>query len=146
VFAPDAVTKDKVKAASAGNGAMPTSPAFVEMYGKINVHDSVWGVVNGSSPGIQKLGMPIAFKAMFGSVNVTDGVTVDGRMRLGSPDEATQLVNAGRGQLGQLKAFVDKVELSSEGPDVKLSVAANADQVRNMASMVGAMGGGGGDD
>ena len=37
-------------------------------------------------------------KAVFGSINVTDGLTVDMRIRLGTPDEATQLVNMAKGQ------------------------------------------------
>jgi len=33
----------------------------------------------------------LKFKAMYGSVNVTDGLTVDLRFRFNTPDEAAQL-------------------------------------------------------
>ena len=69
------------------------------MYSKINTKDSLWLLVNGNAPFMAKAAQAgVKPKAVFGSINVTDGLTVDMRIRLGSPDEATQLVNMAKGQ------------------------------------------------
>jgi hypothetical protein len=79
---------------------------------------------------------------------VTDGLTLNFRMRLGTPDEATNMVAMAKGQLGQLKQFVDKVDVTSDGADVKIDVAMSKDKLMSlvgmMAGMMGGMAGGGG--
>jgi hypothetical protein len=53
-----------------------------------------------------------------------------------------------KGQLGQAKPFVDKIDVTSEGPDVKLDVAMSKEKLTQLAGTLGAvaasfMGGGG---
>jgi hypothetical protein len=149
VLGPNAETKDGIKKVAAGGGALKTSAAFVEMFNKISSGDSVWLVMNGSSPVFQKAAaMGMKFKALFGSVNVTDGVTVDLRFRFNTPDEAAQLVTMTKGQTNnaQVKAMFDKFEVSSDGADAKFAIAMSADKLKALAQMIpgmAAMGGGG---
>src|SRR5262245_53012220 len=98
VMGPSA-SKDTVLAAAKGGSALKTSQTFVEMFSKINTKDSLWLLINGNAPFMQKAAQAgVKPKAVFGSLNVTDGLTVDLRIRLGSADEATQLVNMMKGQ------------------------------------------------
>ena len=148
VLGPDAASKDGIKKVAGGGSALKTSQTFIEMYQKINSNDSMWMVLNGNSPAFSKAAaMGVKMKALFGSLNVTDGLTLNFRMRLGTPDEATNMVAMAKGQLGQLKQFVDKVDVTSDGADVKIDVAMSKDKLMSlvgmMAGMMGGMGGGG---
>jgi len=87
---------------------------------------------------------------VFGSINVTDGLTVDMRIRLGSGDEATQLVTMMKGQTSspQVKQMFDKLDVTADGSDAKIAVAMSNAKLQQLIGMVGGMmgglGGGGG--
>ena len=152
VFGPDAESKDKVKAVASGQTALKTSAAFVDLYNRLNTQESVWMIMNGNSAVFQKTPLPFKLKAVFGTFNITDGLTIDLRMRLGSPDEATNTVSTYKGQLAnpQLKPMFTKLDMTSDGPDVKVAVAMTSQQLQQLAQLVGGMvgsmmmGGGGG--
>ena len=139
-------TKDAVLAAAKGTSALKSSPTFVEMFSKINTGDSVWMLMNGNSPAFSKMGsMGVKPRAIFGSVNVTDGLTLDMRIRLSTNDEATQLVNMLKGQINnpQVKQMFDKLDVAADGSDAKFSVAMSNQKLQQLVGMVGGMMGGG---
>jgi hypothetical protein len=141
-------SKDGVMKAAQGGSALKTSPAFVEMYGKINTQASLWMLMNGNSKAFDKAAaMGVKPKAVFGSINVTDGLAVDMVMRLDSADQATQMANAFKGQVQAFASMVDKLDISNDGPDVKMGVAMSSQKlealVKNFAGMFGGMAGGG---
>jgi len=95
--------------------------------------------------------MGVKPKALFGSVNVTDGLTLDMRMRLSTPEEATQLVSMLKGQINnpQVKQMFDKLDVATDGVDAKFGVAMSQAKLQALIGMVGGMmggmmGGGGG--
>jgi len=138
-------TKDGVLAAAKGQSALKSSATFVEMYSKINTSDSLWLLMNGNSPAFSKMGsMGVKPKAIFGSVNVTDGLTVDMRIRLGTPDEAKQLVTMLQGQINnpQVKQMFDKLDVVQDGSDAKFGVAMSNQKLQQLIQMVGGMMGG----
>jgi hypothetical protein len=138
-------SKDSVLAAAKGGSALKTSPAFVEMFSKINTGDSLWMLMNGNSPAFSKMGaMGVKPKAVFGSVNVTDGLTLDMRIRLGSPDEAKQLVTMLQGQINnpQVKQMFDKLDVAQDASDAKFAVAMSNQKLQQLTSMLGGMMGG----
>lgn len=138
-----------VKKAAAGGSALKTSAAFVEMYSKIKTNDSLWMLMNGNSKAFDKAAaMGFKPKAVFGSVNVTDGLAVDLRVRLDTPDQAVQIANMAKGQTQQFVKMVDKLDIAAEQADVKINVAMSAQKLEQLiaqfAGMMGGMGGGGG--
>jgi hypothetical protein len=138
-------TKDGVLAAAKGTSSLKSSAMFTEMYSKINTQDSLWILMNGNSPAFSKMGsMGVKPKAIFGSINVTDGLTVDMRMRLGTPDEAKQLVTMLQGQLNnpQVKQMFDKLDVVQDAADAKFSVAMSNQKLQQLIQMVGGMMGG----
>ncbi|MBV8758564.1 MAG: hypothetical protein JO257_14860 [Deltaproteobacteria bacterium] len=138
-------TKDGVLAAAKGQSSLKSSQMFTEMYSKINTNDSLWILMNGNSPAFSKMGsMGVKPKAIFGSINVTDGLTVDMRMRLGTPDEAKQLVTMLQGQLNnpQVKQMFDKLDVTQDGADAKFGVAMSNQKLQQLVQMVGGMMGG----
>jgi hypothetical protein len=145
VIGPNAGRKESILRIAAGTGdGLEGSQAFKEMYGKINTHDSVWVLVNGNAPGIQKLvGMGMHMRALFGSLNVTDGLSADVRLRVASPDEAASLTQLAQGQLPQAKQFFDKLDIVNEAEDIKISAAMSSQKLQQLVTMVGGFRGGG---
>jgi hypothetical protein len=132
--------------ALAAGAALRGSPVFAEMIGKVKTTDSVWAVANGNSKAFEKLAQNgLKAKAVFGSVNAAEGLTADVRMRVDSPEQATQLAGMGKSQAGQAEAFVDKLDITSEGPDVHLSVAMSGAKLQQVIGMLQSLGMGGGD-
>jgi len=138
-------TKDGVKEAAKGGSALKTSQTFVDMYSKINTQDSLWMLINGNSPALAKAsGMGIKPKAVFGSINLTDGLTLDFRVRMASPDEAKSLVGMMQGQVNnpQVKQMFDTLDVTGDGNDAKVSVKMSAQKLQALVAMVGGMMGG----
>jgi len=132
-----AVTADAVKKAAQGGSTLSTSPAFVEMYGKINKDQSAWFLMNGNSKifeEAQQLGLRP--KAVFGSMNVTDGVSADVRARLDSADQATQTVANFKGQVQAMASMFDKLDIAADGADVKLSAAASITKLQSLFKLI----------
>lgn len=143
VMGTNAETKDGIKKVASGSSGLQTSATVVKLYSKINTQDSMWYLVNGKAPFMAQLqSMGVKPQAMFGSVNVTDGVSVDLHMRLGSPDEANNLVTMLKGELGQAKQFFDKVDVSSDGQDAKFDISMSKDKLKLIAGMFAGMAGG----
>jgi hypothetical protein len=131
-----AVDVAAVKKAATGGSTLSTSPAFVEMHGKIAKDQSLWFLANGNSKifeDAQQLGLRP--KAVFGSLNVTDGLSADVRARLDSPDQATQTVANFKGQVDAMKGMVDKLDFTADGADVKLSAAASVQKLQSLMKM-----------
>lgn len=144
VLGPSA-SKDAVVAAAKGGSALKTSPTFVEMYAKINTKDSLWLLINGNAPFMAKAAQAgVKPKAVFGSVNVTDGLTVDLRIRLASADEAKNLVNMMQGQINnpQVKQMFDKLDVTADGVDAKIAVGMSNQKLQQLIGMIGGMMGG----
>jgi hypothetical protein len=138
-------SKDTVLAAAKGTSTLKTSQTFVEMYSKINTKESLWLLINGNAPFMAKAAQSgMKFKAIFGSLNITDGLTVDGRVRFGSADEATQFANMAKGQINnpQVKQMFDKLEIAADGSDAKISIAMSNQKLQQLAGMMAGMMGG----
>lgn len=125
-----------VKKAAAGGSTLSTSPAFVEMHGKIAKDQSLWFLANGNSKIFEDAAqLGLKPKAVFGSLNVTDGLSADVRARLESPDQATQTVANFKGQIDAMKGMVDKLDFTAEGADVRLSAAASVQKLQSLMKM-----------
>jgi hypothetical protein len=132
-----AVDTAAVKKAAAGGSTLSTSPAFVDMYGKINKDQSLWFLVNGNSKLFEDAAqLGLRPKAVFGSVNVTDAITADARARLESADEATKTVANFGGQVKAMAGMFDKLDMTAEGADVKLSAAASKEKLQNLMKLI----------
>ncbi|NVB79190.1 MAG: hypothetical protein HOV81_12385 [Kofleriaceae bacterium] len=145
VVGPNA-SKDTLLAAAKGGSTLKTSPTFVTYYSKINSKDSLWFLVNGNAPFMAKAASAGVgkMKAVYGSLNVTDGLTVDLRINFSSPEEATQLVTLAKGQTNnpQVKSMFDKLDVTADGADAKFAVAMSNAKLQQLIGMVGGMMGG----
>jgi hypothetical protein len=129
-------SRDAIKAQAGGGSTLKSSPKFVEMYSKITTTDTMWGLMNGDSKIFKRL--PIAKpKAVYGSVNITDGVASDIYMRLGTPDDATQLAQLIKSQAAPAISMVDTFEVTSDGPEVHVKGSASLQKITNLTSLLG---------
>jgi hypothetical protein len=131
----DGATAAGVKAIAAGGSALKTSPAFVDMYKKVKTSDSLWGLASGKT--LDK--MPMKATAIYGSLNVTDGLAMDLRIRLDTPDAAKQMADMANSQAQQAKAFVDKSEFTAEGNEMHASVALSGQKLQALVAQLGPM-------
>jgi hypothetical protein len=135
-------SRGKLDAALASGAPLRGSRAFTELWELVNARDAVWGVVNGASRAFASLAsFGVRPRAVLGSASLASGLALTGRMRLGSPDEATQLASLGQAQVSALQSMAEKVEVGSEGTDVTLRVEMTTAQVETIARMLSAMAG-----
>lgn len=137
-----AATKEGVTEAASGKGTLATSPTFTEMYGKINTSDSLWMLMNGNSKAFDKMPMGVKLKALFGSLNVTDGLALDMRARLDSPDKASEMANMGKAQAAQAAKMFDKLDISADGADVHVQIGLSQEKLKALITQFGGMLGG----
>jgi hypothetical protein len=145
----DQATPAGVKAVTAGNSALKSSPPFLDMYTKVKTTDSLWLLMNGNAKVLDKMStMGIKAKAVFGSLNVTDGLSLDMRLRLESPDAATQLTTMSKQQMAQAAKMFDQIDVAADGSDVKYTVVLSNQKLQQLIAqfgpMLGAFGGMGG--
>jgi hypothetical protein len=129
----DQATPDGVKAVASAKSTLKTSPPFLDMYSKVNTNDSLWGLMNGNSKAFEKAGaMGVKPKAVFGSLNVSDGLAVDFRMRLDTQDAAAQFATMVKGQLQPAAKMFDKTDVSNEGSDVHFVIALSSQKLQSL--------------
>ena len=139
VIGPDA-TAAGVKQAAAGGSKLAESAKFSALHGKIGGGKSIWFVVNGSTPALAKgLGqLNITAEAAFGSIHVTDKLAVDARLRLPTPAEAASTATKIKEGIGETAAgFVEKIEFTSDGPDMKVTSTVNKDNLKTLQGLFG---------
>lgn len=137
------VTAATVKAAAAGGSTLKTSDAFVEMYSKVKTSDTLWFLVNGGSALLDKV--PGAKpRAIFGSINVSDGLSVDIRARFDA-GAAADLAKTLNTQIKQARdagmVDIDKADVTAEGNDLKISAAMSSAKLQEMLKKFGGLAG-----
>lgn len=141
VFGPNA-NGAAVKTAIAGGGALPKTAAFLELFDRVDTAHTGWIVMNGNSKAfdaVAQLGMKP--KAMYGSANATDGVTVDMRMKMASASDATKLSNLVNQQVKPMAGMLsfDKLEITPENDDLVLAIGVTAAKLPQLVKQLRTM-------
>lgn len=129
--------KDQLKGVLAAGAPLRSSPAFGELLAKTDVEGGMWGVMNSNSSIFDQLAAGIGTrpKAVFGSVRLGPGLTANMHMRLDTPAAASQLANMANSQLGMVRGFVTKLDVTTEGADVVMAVAMDDQQLNALIMM-----------
>ncbi len=130
------VNKATLAAVLTGTAGVKSSAAFMDLYGKTKAA-TVRFLVNGNMKQLQSNPLGVKPKAVFGSLDVTDGLGLIVGARLNSDAEATQLAATMNSQVAQAKAFVTKADVTADGSDVRLDVAMSSEQMTALAGMAG---------
>jgi hypothetical protein len=142
VISPTASPEELARVIKSG-APLRASPAFVEMLGRIQTHRTVWFALNGNGKLFDKIAaLGIRPTSFIGSVDLTNGFTAAARVRLDSEDSARNLAVLGQAQLGQAKALVDEIELSSEDADLVFRVVMTQEQLESIVRLFGVFAGG----
>jgi hypothetical protein len=138
VFGPTAGAA-ALKTAIGGTSTLATSQQFVDLFNQIDTGHTAWVVMNGTAKALgmlESLGMQA--KALYGSANATDGVTVDLRMKMGTADQASrlaQLVNQQGKSITGVLSF-DKLDIGSDGDDLKLAVGVSGAKLPTVVKQI----------
>jgi hypothetical protein len=124
-----------VKAVLGGGSSLKSSAAFLEMYKKVKTSDSVWGFASGKV--MERIPMGLKITAVYGSINATDSLTVDMRMRFDKPEAAAQAAEMANAQTKQATQYVDKAEATAEGSDLHVSVVISGQKLAQLIPMLG---------
>jgi hypothetical protein len=139
-----AAGKPQLASVLASGAPLHTSPAFAELLKLTDLEASLWTVLNGSSSIFDAAASGIGMrpKAVFGSVTLAAGLTMNLRMRLETSAQAQQLQQMASGQIGMARAMFDKLDITTDNADVVVAVAMNEQQLNNIMQMLlGAVGG-----
>ncbi len=132
-----ATSRAKLDAALSSGAPLRRSRAFSELWALVDAKQAVWALVNGSARAFDILATTGRRpRAIVGSVALDDGLSLSGRLRLGTADEATQLASLARSQLGPAGSMVERIEIGAEGADVTLRVEMTMGQVDALARMM----------
>ena len=146
VIGPEAATKQSVERIAAGNGTLPTSTAFADALQNINTDDSLWLILRDSSPLVKIANTeiarytPIQLGTVYVSVHVTDTLALDAGLRLGSPETVARLVAAIQARMTDAGArtavgtYFDQLDVTADGPDLIVSLAATGDQLAQLVA------------
>jgi hypothetical protein len=138
VFGPNGTAKG-VKDAAKGTSTLKDSAAFKEFYKKTNTNDTFWGILNGNASFLSSVKSTIPAKAYYGSLNVTKDLTLDLKLRFGSPDEAKTFVAMAQCQTKAATGMVDKLNIAADGNDAKISVLLSDAKLKALAKQFGPM-------
>ncbi|HEU0034704.1 MAG TPA: hypothetical protein VFQ53_28965 [Kofleriaceae bacterium] len=128
-----------VKGIAKGTSTLRTSAAFSDLHKKTNTNDTLWMIINGNSKAFDQMrGMGMKPKAVFGSVNVTKDLTMDLRMRMESAGEATNIASMMQSQVKGAAGMFDKLQVSSDGADVKALVVLSDAKLQGLLKTFGA--------
>lgn len=129
-----------VKGAAAGTSALKSSPAFVDMYSKLDTSKSIWFFVNGKLSVLEQASgfIGIKPKSVFGAINVAENLSIDTRIRAESDAKAAEFAKNFAGQADGLKqgGMADSASITSEGPDVRMQAVMTPAQIKQMASQL----------
>lgn len=131
-------TKEGLAAIAKGGSGLDTSPAFSALIKGLDRSRSMWFAVNGNMKALQQMAaMGAKPTAVFGTVNITDGVAFDGAMRFSTPDEAQSLLAMSKTMTDnpQVKAMFDKLEINANGTDLTASAAIGPDKLKMLLGM-----------
>ncbi len=129
-----------VKAVIGGGSSLKSSAPFLDMYKKVKTGDSIWGLASGKV--MESIPLDLKATAAYGSINITDGLAVDMRVRFATPDAATQAATMTNAQTKQATQYLDKAEATAEGNELHLAVAISGQKLQQLVPMLSMFAGG----
>lgn len=139
VVGPNA-TAAGVKAVVGGGSSLKSSAPFLEMYKKVKTGDSIWGLASGKV--MERIPMGLKISAAYGSINVTDSLAIDTRVRFDKPEAAAQAAEMANAQNKQFAQYVDKAEATADGNELHMSVAVSGQKLAQLVPMLSLFAGG----
>jgi hypothetical protein len=129
-----------VKSVVAGSSSLKDAAPFLDMYKKVKTSDTFWGLAFGRA--MDELPLNLKATAMYGSINVTDGLAFDVRARFATAADATQTGNMANAQVKQFAQYLDKSEVTTDGSDLHAAIAVSGQKLTQLMQMLSMFAGG----
>ena len=115
------------------------SPAFMDMFGRVDTRRTGWFFLNGNSQLFSSARFPSGFRprAIFGSADATSGLSAKVVMRMPQASDAQSIVGMVQGQLAAMRSLVAKLDVVAEEADVVIDLALTDDQLAMIAGLLG---------
>lgn len=134
---------DGLRALLKSGAPLRSSPVFLDMFGHLEPGATAWLVVNGNAAMFDQLGaMGNRPRAIYGTLRLAAGLGAKIHFRMTTPEQATQLAATAQGQTQQVAAMVDRIEATSQGEVMTVSVEMSLDKLRSLISMIAMLAGG----
>lgn len=118
----------------AGGAPLHTAAWFTPGFGHLEHGATLWAVIDGGVSVLQDAG--VSASELDATIVVTDQVAITGRAALGNADTASQLAATLGGQLAQVRPFVDRLDVTAQGPLVRLDAAITTQQIRQLMMLL----------
>jgi hypothetical protein len=133
---PEASTVDLDDAIRAGSPLRIVS-AVREVLATVRTRDPLWFAVVGAPSTLGKLALLGSTpRAMFGSLRLGHGAEAELRLRLGTPDEATNMASLIQGQIGAATAMFEELAVTAEELDFVLRMKLTPSQLDSMIPLI----------
>jgi hypothetical protein len=131
-------SKERVLEVAQGKSTLKTSKEFSDMHGKLNTSHTLWFLVRGDNEMIAKNleKLNVKSKAIFGTVNLTDGLEVRGNMRVETEEQATNMVDLAKTQTGMFANMATKFEIDRDKNDVRTVIVMTQEQLKSVAGLL----------
>ncbi|HSJ99991.1 MAG TPA: hypothetical protein VK932_02075 [Kofleriaceae bacterium] len=131
--------KERVLEVAQGKSPLKSSREFSDMYGRLQTGHTVWYLVNGQTPAIAQLldQINVKSKAIFGTVNVTDKLESNTRIRVDGEEQATKLAELIKSAAGYIEKMAEKLEVEADGADARATVVFTPKQLKSVIAVVG---------
>lgn len=128
-----------VKAAAKGGSRLKAAAHFAPLYKKIKTNETAWLLIHDKSKLFDDMGTAMGAKpkAIYGSFNVTRDLSADVHIRVPTAKDATTMATNVKSQAQGLSAFVDKIDVSSAGSDVSISIMISNAKLQTLIKMAG---------
>lgn len=134
----DGDNKARLAEVAKGKSQLKASKEFSDMYSRVQTGQTLWFLVRGDAEGLAKMldKLNVKAKAIYGSLNVTDGLSFDGKIRTETEEQAKNLADLIKSQAEVASAMAEKVDIGNDKNDVKLQVALTAQQLKAVLPFV----------
>ncbi|HUS30455.1 MAG TPA: hypothetical protein VMZ53_18225 [Kofleriaceae bacterium] len=133
------VDAKRVRAQAAIGSPLRASPAFMNLYDKLERGASVWFVLNGASPMFQSFSLGVRPRYIDGTIVITDRYVWTTRITMETPADASQLATMFRGAANQVKQMVETLEIREDGEVLHVDVVLTQPQVQTILALLGTM-------
>lgn len=133
--------KDKagIEALLKTTDGLDKNEAMMKLIGQVDSKAAVWFAVLNTKPDQPIAGVPVQAKAIYGSMNFTQGLAFKLTLQQGSPEEAQTTVTGMSGQLEavkQMMPYLANLTMKAEGSDVHVSLSMTNEEVKQLAPMI----------
>jgi hypothetical protein len=135
----DAKDKASIEAIVKTTDGLDKNENMMKLVGLVDSKAAIWFVVHNDKPDQPLAGIPVQAKALYGSLNFSQGLAFQFTLQQGTPEEAQKTVADMTQQLvmvKQMMPYLAKLELKAEGSDVHVTLNMTNEELKELAPLI----------